>query len=128
MALSSNAKQLLASAPTCRILVVGDLMVDEHIWGTTSRVSPEAPVLVVDVQNETLAPGGAANVAQQLLALGANVFVAGIVGRDNAGDDLLAFLDRSGADVSAVFKAGDRPTTRKTRVISGSQPTARLGR
>ena len=128
MALSSNAKQLLASAPTCRILVVGDLMVDEHIWGTTSRVSPEAPVLVVDVQSETLAPGGAANVAQQLLALGANVFVAGIVGRDNAGDDLLAFLDRSGADVSAVFKAGDRPTTRKTRVIAGSQQIVRVDR
>ena len=107
MALTSDQHQRLEAATTCRILVVGDLMGDEQIWGTTSRVSPEAPVLVVDVQNETMAPGGAAKVAHQLLALGVNGFVAGIVGRDSAGEDLLSHIYCPGADVSAVFKAGE---------------------
>ena len=124
----SYAKQLLANADKCRILVVGDLMVDEHIWGTTTRVSPEAPVLVVDVHRETMAPGGAANVTQQLLTLGAHVAVAGIVGNDQAGRDLLQCLRDSGADTGAVFVADDRPTTRKTRVIAGSQQVVRVDR
>jgi D-beta-D-heptose 7-phosphate kinase/D-beta-D-heptose 1-phosphate adenosyltransferase len=117
---SSSLLEILDRFPGQRVLVVGDLMVDEHVWGRVSRVSPEAPVLVIDVERESSVPGGAANTANQLLTLGAQVFVAGVVGDDDAGMRLRENLGTLGARVDAIVTADDRPTTRKTRVVAAS--------
>lgn len=100
-----------------RILVLGDLMLDEHIWGTVARISPEAPVMVIDVDSpdSDCRPGGAANVANNLRALGAKVSVVGVIGDDEGGRILTRSLEESGVDVSGVFVDKNRPTTRKTR-------------
>ncbi|MBB6052951.1 bifunctional heptose 7-phosphate kinase/heptose 1-phosphate adenyltransferase [Armatimonas rosea] len=111
---------ILENFPGKRVLVVGDLMADEHIWGHVNRISPEAPVPIVEVERETFVPGGAANTAAQLVAFEATVFVAGVVGDDAAGGKLREALTTLGADVRAVVTATDRPTTRKTRVTAGS--------
>lgn len=100
-----------------RVLVLGDLMLDEHIWGTVARISPEAPVMVIDVDSpeSDCRPGGAANVANNLRALGSEVSVVGIIGDDEGGKILIQSLAESGVDVSGVFIDKNRPTTRKTR-------------
>lgn len=77
-----------------KILVIGDIMLDKSIWGDVTRISPEAPVQVVNVQKETYAPGGAANTSNNLSALGSNVYVVGVVGNDNAKDILLEELKK----------------------------------
>jgi rfaE bifunctional protein kinase chain/domain len=119
-----QAEDILSRFEGKRVLVVGDLMADEHIWGHVGRVSPEAPVLVIDVERETFVPGGAANVVNQLKALGAEVFAAGVVGEDTAGERLRENLGILGADTRAVVTTTDRPTTRKTRVMARSQQEA----
>ena len=111
---------ILENFPGRRVLVIGDLMADEHIWGHVNRISPEAPVPIVEVERETFVPGGAANTAAQLVAFEAQVFVAGVVGDDAAGGKLREALHALGADTEAVVTATDRPTTRKTRVTAGS--------
>ena len=111
---------ILENFPGRRVLVIGDLMADEHIWGHVNRISPEAPVPIVEVERETFVPGGAANTAAQLVAFEAQVFVAGVVGDDAAGGKLREALHALGADIEAVVTATDRPTTRKTRVTAGS--------
>jgi D-beta-D-heptose 7-phosphate kinase/D-beta-D-heptose 1-phosphate adenosyltransferase len=93
-------------------------MADEYVRGHASRVSPEAPVLVLDAVEESFVPGGAANVAAQLLALGAEVIVAGAVGADTTGDRLREHLGKMGADCSAIVSTYDRPTTQKTRIVA----------
>ena len=112
--------KILENFPGRRVLVIGDLMADEHIWGHVNRISPEAPVPIVEVERETFVPGGAANTAAQLVAFEAEVFVAGVVGDDAAGGKLREALRALGADIEAVVTATDRPTTRKTRVTAGS--------
>ena len=120
----TEAQQIIARFAGRRVLVVGDLMTDEHIWGHVSRVSPEAPVLVVDVDRESSVPGGAANAANQLAAFGAAVTVAGVIGADAAGQTLCEQLSTLGIDTGAVVVSPDRPTTRKTRVVAGTQQGA----
>ncbi|MBC8139823.1 MAG: hypothetical protein H7Y38_00100 [Armatimonadetes bacterium] len=120
----SEAEKILARFVGRRVLVVGDLMVDEHIWGHVHRVSPEAPVLVVDVESESSVPGGAANAANQLRTLGAEVVIAGAIGADAAGESLRESLAALGMDTGAVVVSPDRPTTRKTRVVAGTQQGA----
>ncbi|GAB4467866.1 MAG: hypothetical protein OHK0029_40010 [Armatimonadaceae bacterium] len=124
----SRVEEILSAFSRLTVLVVGDLMLDEHIWGAATRVSPEAPVLVVEALNETFVPGGAANTANQLLALGARVVVCGVVGKDAAGDRLLENLGTMGAETSAVIRADDRPTTQKTRIVAGNQQIVRVDR
>ncbi len=111
-----------------RVVVLGDLMLDEYLWGRATRISPESPVMVVDVDRETSVPGGAANVAMNLLALGAGVAVIGVVGDDAAGGALIDELREAGADVRGILVAEDRPTTRKTRVVAHSQQVMRVDR
>lgn len=120
----SEAEAILEHFAGKRVLVAGDLMVDEYIWGHVGRVSPEAPVLVVDAQRESFVPGGAANVANQLRALEAEVVVAGVVGEDGAADRLRSSLHDLGIDTAALVPTGDRPTTRKTRIVAGVQQGA----
>lgn len=101
-----------------RVLVVGDLMLDEHIWGTVGRISPEAPVMVVEVDSPVsdCMPGGAANVANNIRSLGGTVGIVGVIGDDEGGSILLSSLKNAGIDVSGIFVDKNRPTTRKTRI------------
>lgn len=110
-----------------KVLVIGDLMLDEFIWGEVTRISPEAPVPVVWVQSESVMPGGAANVANNMRALGADVFVAGIVGEDRLGSALLEELTLRNIDTTAILRV-NRPTTVKTRVIAHHQQVVRVDR
>jgi len=112
----------------CRLLVVGDLMLDEYVWGHVERISPEAPVPVVSVLNEEFTLGGAANVAKNLCLLGAHVAVAGVVGTGPQGSRLRSELAKLGVDVSAVVEEAGRPTTRKTRIIAEHQQVLRIDR
>lgn len=100
-----------------RVMVIGDLMIDEHVWGTVERISPEAPVMVVQVDSAPdCLPGGAANVANNIRALGGEASVVGVVGDDEGGDILRRVLSGAGVDVSGIFSDDKRPTTRKTRI------------
>ena len=123
-----QAEAILKRFPGKRVLVVGDLMVDEYVYGQVSRVSPEAPVLVVDAESHSFVLGGAANVVHNLRDLGAEVVVAGVVGPDGTGERLLDDLRALGADTSAVVVDEDRPTTQKTRIVAGTQQVVRVDR
>ena len=109
-----------------RVLVIGDLLLDRYLWGAVERISPEAPVPVVRVDHKTHAAGGAANVAVNLSALGCAVSVAGVVGADEDGRQLLELLQTAGIETTAVLSAPDRPTICKTRILGGQQQMLRL--
>jgi rfaE bifunctional protein kinase chain/domain len=113
-----TGSQYLAKFNSVRSLVIGDLMLDEYIFGRATRVSQEAPVLVVKHQRTSSVPGGAANVAMNLMALGASTGVIGAIGADPAGDDLIGSLMISGIDPIDILRDPSRPTTRKTRVVA----------
>lgn len=118
--------ELLNRFPGCPVLVVGDLMLDEFLWGHVSRISPEAPVPVVEVQRRTFTAGGAANTAANLSALGAAVTIAGIVGEDAEGERIVGILLGQGIVTSTIVKDASRPTTTKTRVVAHSQQMVRI--
>ncbi len=107
------------------ILVVGDLMIDHYLWGSCERISPEAPVQVVDVAKETTVLGGAGNVVNNLKALGASVSVAGVIGNDANGDELRAMLRSIAVDDSKLMVQYGRKTSKKSRVIAVSQQILR---
>ncbi|TVQ85824.1 MAG: D-glycero-beta-D-manno-heptose-7-phosphate kinase [Chromatiaceae bacterium] len=109
-----------------RLLLVGDLMLDRYLWGQVSRISPEAPVPVLHLTREDAVAGGAANVARNLVGLGCQVELAGVIGHDAAGDDLLAALTDLGIDTETVLVQPGRATTNKTRVIGGQQQMLRI--
>jgi len=111
-----------------RLLVLGDLMLDRYLWGRVDRISPEAPVPVVDVERESWSLGGAGNVAANLCALGAEAMLAGVVGDDADGLTMLRALDERGVDTRLVVRDRDRPTTVKTRVIAHAQQVVRYDR
>lgn len=111
-----------------QVAVMGDLMMDEYVWGDAARVSPESPVLVIEVQRESAVPGGAANVAANIMALGGRATVFGAVGADTKGQDLRRALESLGADTSGIVQDVDRPTTRKTRVVAQNQQVLRVDR
>lgn len=116
----------LDGAEGLRILVLGDLMVDQYLLGKVHRISPEAPVPIHRTEQRERRPGGAANVALNLRALGCDVSLAGIVGRDDHGLDLRSQLKEQGMDTSAVLEVNGRPTTLKTRIMSGGQHLLRV--
>lgn len=103
-------------------------MVDEYLWGDVNRISPEAPVQVVSVKEENYTLGGSGNVANNLTALGAKVSLAGVIGSDRYGHLLLAKLNKLGVDTEGVVEEPERPTTRKTRIVSGNQQVLRIDR
>jgi D-beta-D-heptose 7-phosphate kinase/D-beta-D-heptose 1-phosphate adenosyltransferase len=107
-------------------LVIGDVMLDEYIAGTVDRISPEAPVPVVRVKDTERRLGGAANVARQIAELGVSVSLAGVLGTDAAGDDLLELCAGAAIDTRAVLRLAERSTTRKLRVLGHSQQLLRL--
>jgi len=109
-----------------RILVFGDIMLDRYIWGDTSRISPEAPVPVVEVLRESCTAGGAANVALNLASLGLDVALCGLSGRDAVGDELVSILSRAGVSYSKALQIPGFSTVVKTRVMVRSQQLCRL--
>lgn len=122
----SSLLQVLDRFAGLRIWVVGDLMLDEYVMGAVERISPEAPVPVVRVRDTEHRLGGAANVARQVAALGAEVTLAGVIGEDAAGDDFLRLCAVSNIDTRAVVRVPERRTTRKLRVLGHSQQLLRL--
>ncbi len=121
----AGARELFARMRDKRVLVVGDVMIDEWVWGRVSRISPEAPVPVVAVHDHSFTLGGAGNVASNLRAVGARVAFAGAVGDDAEGRRALALFDDAGVDRSGVIALEDRPTTRKTRIVAHNQQVVR---
>jgi len=110
------------------LLVIGDLMIDEYVWGGVDRISPEAPVQVVSVRNQDYALGGSGNVVHNLMTLGASVSVQGVTGPDRDGRRLLDKLDALGADTLGVVQEPGRHTTKKTRIIAEHQQVLRIDR
>ncbi|MFP6902968.1 MAG: D-glycero-beta-D-manno-heptose-7-phosphate kinase [Verrucomicrobiia bacterium] len=123
-----RVKNLLRAATKSRVLVVGDVMLDQFLWGRVKRISPEAPVPVVEFQSETYMPGGAANVARNLTALGADVGLYGLVGKDEGAKRLKQLLKEDSVDGSGLIASATRMTTRKTRVIAHQQQMLRVDR
>lgn len=109
-----------------RVVVIGDLMLDRYFWGTVDRISPEAPVPVVRIDHKTQCAGGAANVGANLSSLGCETLLAGTVGDDEDGRQLLEIIRSSGVETSAILAVPDRPTTCKTRILGGRQQMLRL--
>jgi len=122
---NSTYKKTINDFKNKTVLVLGDLMIDQWVWGKVTRISPEAPVPVVDVDSYTFTPGGAANVVNNLRALGAKVILAGMVGRDYMGQKLKRDLKHKGVDVKGVLVDHARPTTIKTRIVAHSQQVVR---
>ncbi len=125
---SSINPALLKRFAHLKALVIGDLMLDHFLWGSVSRISPEAPVPVVEVSRETEMPGGAGNVAINMAALGAEVFVAGVVGQDRAAERLFTLFQRFPIHTESVIRTQDRPTIMKTRIIAHHQQVVRVDR
>jgi rfaE bifunctional protein kinase chain/domain len=120
-----DAKALFERMRERRLLVVGDVMIDEWIWGTVTRISPEAPVPVVQVTDHSFTLGGAGNVANNLRALDAHVTFAAAIGSDTLAHYVADILNNEGIASDGLIRVSDRPTTRKTRVVAHSQQVVR---
>lgn len=124
-----RAAEILKSLSGRSVIVLGDVMLDEFVWGDVTRISPEGPVPVVDVKRESAHLGGAANVLANLVALGAHASVIGVVGDDRAGEQLKGQLDQlSSGSADHLVTVMTRPTTTKTRIVAHSQLVVRADR
>lgn len=125
-----RANEIIAAISARKIVVLGDVMLDEFVWGDVTRISPEAPVPVVDIRRESVHLGGAANVLANLVALGAQAFVIGVTGNDTAGERLRAAVREVNPAQPNEYLIVDesRPTTTKTRIIAHSQLVVRADR
>ncbi|QEC74991.1 D-glycero-beta-D-manno-heptose-7-phosphate kinase [Mucilaginibacter ginsenosidivorax] len=126
--LKDKVQAIQSSGAKPQILVIGDLMVDHYIIGGATRLSPEAPVPIVNVKKETYTLGGAGNVVQNLVSLGAGVSVAGVIGDDAAATQVFDILANEGVQTLSIIKDSSRPTTVKTRVLAGSHQLVRVDR
>ena len=124
----SRLEKLVRGFAQVRLLVVGDVMLDEYLWGDVERVSPEAPVPVVHVRRESRARGGAGNVVRNVVAMGAQCRFCAVVGDDAAGGHIVELLKELGVEGAGVVRDPSRPTTRKTRVEARSQQLLRYDR
>src|SRR5208283_4678212 len=124
----SRVRQILAAATKTRVLVLGDVMLDQFIWGAVSRISPEAPVPVVEFERESFMPGGAANVARNLTALDVPVEIFGVVGSDDAGRRLKTLLNEQNIGCAGLVTHAARHTSVKTRVVAHKQQMVRIDR
>ncbi|MBW2093872.1 MAG: D-glycero-beta-D-manno-heptose-7-phosphate kinase [Deltaproteobacteria bacterium] len=111
-----------------RILVLGDVMLDQYLWGNVSRISPEAPVPVVDIQRETKMLGGAANVINNIFSLGARPLLCGVIGDDGTGREVISRMEEQGLSTEGILVEKGRPTSMKTRVVAHSQQVVRVDR
>ncbi|MCO5250254.1 MAG: D-glycero-beta-D-manno-heptose-7-phosphate kinase [Candidatus Kapabacteria bacterium] len=119
---------ILENAQGKIVAVIGDVMLDRYFWGSVNRISPEAPVPVIDVESETFHLGGAANVAKNLRSLGLEPMLCGIIGDDNSGAMFRQIAESSGINTTGLFVDSGRPTTVKTRIIGNNQQIARIDR
>jgi len=119
-------RQIISSFKKSRVMVLGDFILDNFIWGTVSRISPEAPVPVVKVNRESYVPGGSLNVAYNVATLGGNVLPIGVLGKDLHGRMLLKVMRQRGIDTGGVISDASRPTTLKTRIIAHHQQVVRF--
>lgn len=130
--MSETEKALLQEAVDgfrrARILVLGDVMLDRYLWGKVSRISPEAPVPVVDVQGETTMLGGAGNVINNIFSLGANPTLCGVIGDDATGREVIARMEDLRLTTEGILVEPGRPTSTKTRIVAHSQQVVRVDR
>jgi len=124
----SKLKSIISGFTGKKMLVIGDLILDEFVWGRVSRISPEAPVPVVWVNNESFMPGGASNVANNINSLGAKAYLVGVVGNDERAGILKGELEHRGVNIDGIFTESQRPTILKTRVIAHQQQVVRIDR
>ena len=125
---ATRIQELIDRFADRRILVAGDFMLDEFVWGRVSRISPEAPVPVVEVLRESAYPGGAANVARNLREFTGHVTLAGVIGDDPSGARLVQLLDERGIDSAGLIRSKEHQTIVKTRVIARQQQVVRVDR
>jgi rfaE bifunctional protein kinase chain/domain len=121
-----NLKKIINKFPKASVLVLGDLVLDEYIWGDVQRISPEAPVPVVWANKRSYVLGGAANVANNISSLGARACLCGVIGKDRNAEILLSQLDKQGISRQGILSVNKRHTTVKTRIIAGHQQVVRL--
>jgi rfaE bifunctional protein kinase chain/domain len=121
-----RALEIISNFSQSGVLVIGDVMVDHFIWGKVSRISPEAPVPVVDVQKDSILLGGCANVLNSIYAMGGNVCVTGVIGADDIGQGLVSELRSRKIDAAGIVVEKGRPTTLKTRVVAHGQQVVRF--
>lgn len=121
-------QKLLRAARSLRFLVIGDIMLDHFVWGSVERISPEAPVPIVNFDRQSFMPGGAANVARNLSSLNVPTRLVGLVGRDDSARQLKSLLKAHHVDCEAVLADSRRPTSVKTRIIAHQQQVVRLDR
>ncbi len=124
----SKAEDIINNMRGKKIAVVGDVMLDIYYWGSVSRISPEAPVPVIDIEKETAHLGGAANVAANLKSLGVKAYLCGMIGNDNSGRIFSDLTKKMDIDIIAIYVDDERPTTVKTRVMGNNQHIARIDR
>src|SRR6476646_9124343 len=123
-----RVEKLLREFSNKRVLVIGDLMLDEFVWGRVSRISPEAPVPVVEVIRESYYPGGAANVARNVREFTPSVFVMGLIGEDSYAQKLRKLLEENGISLEALQNEESFQTIVKTRIIARHQQVVRVDR
>lgn len=121
-----SAKDTIGKWQGKRVGVLGDLMLDRYVWGSASRISQEAPIPVVEVDEVTARPGGAANVLHNIVALGGQAHAFGVVGEDKNGEELRGLLDTLAIDTDGIIGDGGRVTTEKTRIIAAHQQIVRV--
>jgi D-beta-D-heptose 7-phosphate kinase/D-beta-D-heptose 1-phosphate adenosyltransferase len=124
----SKVRRFLAAATKVRITVLGDIMLDHFLWGRVARISPEAPVPVVEFERESHIPGGAGNVARNLAHLGVPTDLVGVCGRDDAARQLKELLARDGVGCPGILACGNRATSIKTRIVAHRQQVVRVDR
>lgn len=122
----SNYKDILDSFKDKRIMIVGDVMLDSYLWGVVDRISPEAPVPVVDVSHREERPGGAANVAMNIMALGATPILCSVIGHEIKGDVFMKIMRREGLSTKGIFRSDNRITTTKFRIIGNNSQLLRV--
>ena len=128
MLTATTAREAIQRMAKSRVLVIGDVMLDHFIWGAVRRISPEAPVPIVEVTKETTFPGGAANVARNLSAFTPHAFLMGRVGKDSAAGELKRLLNDEGVNTDPMLESDTLPTIAKTRIIARQQHVVRVDR
>jgi D-beta-D-heptose 7-phosphate kinase/D-beta-D-heptose 1-phosphate adenosyltransferase len=121
-----RALEIIRNFSRSRVLVIGDIMVDHFIWGRVSRISPEAPVPVVEVQSDNFMLGGCANVLNNIFSLGGKVYATSVIGSDDMGEKLLGEFRKRHIDAEGIIAEANRPTTLKTRIVAHSQQVVRF--
>lgn len=123
---TTDLKRIIGHFPKAKIMVIGDLILDEYIWGNVERISPEAPVPVVWANRRSFVPGGAANVSNNVRALDGEVTLVGVVGEDKNADILLSEIKKQKVSTKGIFIEPRRHTTVKTRILAGHQQVVRV--